>query len=208
MKTSMKSLLVAFSLIVLMGTYANSKAATTPGVTVLNSTKKINTIHVTGNVKVILVQSFEESVKVYNDYYAKNALVQQNGNDLRISSFEKEPLTVVVNATNITEISASGQANIKTFGNFNLLSVVVNLKDTASAQLKMNTIELYTNLSGAAALTLSGSTTAYGAVMDSFSTLNLDQFAAESSNIKSITKVSPAINPKRNYQTKASLLGE
>lgn len=190
MKNTMKTLIATLALI-LIGSPLFAKASLINGQTTLKDIKKVNTIHVAGNVSLILVQSFDESVKVYNDYYANNALVQQNDNDLRISSFEKAPLTVVIYVYNLSEISASGNATVKTYGNFNLLSLVVNLKDSATANLKTNTIDLYSNLSGQSSLTLSGSTTSYGSVMDSFSTVNMEQFAAESSNIKS--KASPIV---------------
>jgi hypothetical protein len=205
MKNAMKTLIATLALILIGSTFV-AKASSITGQTTLKDIKKVNTIHVAGNVSLILVQSFDESVKVYNEYYANNALVQQNDNDLRISSFEKAPLTVVVYVSNLTEISASGNATVKTYGNFSLLSLVVNLKDSATANLKTNTIDLYTNLSGQATLTLSGSTTSYGSVMDSFSTVNMEQFAAESSNIKSKTSpIAAKINKKELYIMAQSL---
>ncbi|MBB2146262.1 hypothetical protein GM921_12245 [Pedobacter sp. LMG 31464] len=200
MKTSIKSLIVlAVTGLVLTTATINVKAADNTQTTVLSEVKKVNKINVSGNVELILVQSADESVKVYDNYFSKNALVQQKDGELRISSFNKETLTVVVYVNSLTSISASNNATVKTFGKFNTLSLDVNLKDDAKATLNTNTISLSTTIADQANLTLSGSTTDYNAVLGSVATVNMGQFVAETTNIQSknvsIAKVAKAELP-------------
>jgi len=154
-------------------------------ITVLADVKKVTKIDVSGNVELILVQSANESVKVYDNYYTKNALVQQKDGELRVSSYEKEPLTVVVYVSNLSSITASDNATVKTHGKFSTLDLTVDLNDHAKAILNTNTISLNTNVKGSANLSLSGYTTDYNAVMNSSSKVSMNDFVAESTNIRS-----------------------
>jgi Putative auto-transporter adhesin, head GIN domain len=187
MKNSIKNLAAALTLtgVLFTGSAFATKTTDNPQVTVLAEVKKVNKINVAGNVELILVQSADESVKVYDNYFSKNALVQQKDGELRISSFEKETLTVVFYAAQINEITASNDASVKTFGKFNGLDLSVNLKDNATAQLNTNTISLNTNVNGNANLTLSGTTETLNAVLGSVAKVNMDNFAAQSTSIKS-----------------------
>lgn len=184
MRTSIKNLITAtLTLIVLTSTTITSKADDN-ALTVLADVKKVNKINVSGNVSVILVQSANESVKVYNNYYTKNALVQQKDGELRVSSYEKETLIVVVYVSNLSSITASENATIKTHGMFSALNLDVNLSDYAKADLNTNTISLNTNVNGNANLTLMGSTSDYNAVVNRFSKVNMTNFVAEITNIR------------------------
>ena len=186
MKTSIKTFIaLAVTAVVLTTSTAATFAADGKKETILTEVKKTNKIYVSGNVELILVQSTDESVKVYDDYYAKNALVQQKNGELRISSFNKETLTVVVYVNNLTSISASDNATVKTFGKFNAVALDVKLQDNATANLNTNTVELNTNVSGIAKLTLTGSTETYNGLMGSFANVNLEKFTAETKSIQS-----------------------
>jgi hypothetical protein len=186
MKTSIKTLIaVALTAVVLTSASVNTFAENNKKETILNEVKGVSKINVSGNVELILVQSLNESVKVYDDYYAKNALVQQKGGELRISSFEKETLTVVVYVNNLSEITASNNATVRTFGKLSTLSLNVNLKDNAVANLNVKTLEMTTDLSGISKLTLTGCTDSYNGLMGSFSKVDLSQYAADNKNIQS-----------------------
>ncbi len=185
MNTSIKNLIAAtLTLVVLTSTTMITKADDNK-VTVLADVKKVNKINVSGNVELILVQSADESVKVYDNYYTNNALVQQKNGELRVSSYNKETLTVVVYVSNLTSITASDNATVKTFGKFSALDLVVNLTDNAKAELNTNTISLNTNVRGNADLTLTGSTLEYNASLNNISKVNMNAFVAESSSIRS-----------------------
>src|SRR4051812_17053205 len=115
MKTSIKTLF-ALALTFIMFTGSAFASTSENAVTILNSVKNINKLVVNGNVEVILLQAPTESVKVYDSYYAKNALVQQEDGVLRISSFQKAKLTVAVYVRNLSSIEVSGTSTVKTFG--------------------------------------------------------------------------------------------
>lgn len=198
MKTSIKSLIaLTLTSIVLTASTVNVKASEPNLTTVLSEVKKVNKINVSGNVELIIVQSADENVKVYDSYYAKNALVQVKDGELRISSFDKETLTVVVSVSNLNTITASGNATVKTFGKFNALSLAVNLNDNAKASLNTNTIDLYANLNNEASLSLTGTTTTYNAIMSSVATANMSQFIATCTNIQSKNLSIAKINAMR-----------
>lgn len=186
MKTAIKNLFAAMLTVVISASapaFANAKEA--KKVTVLSTVKNFNKLNVSGNVEVILVQSANPSVQVYDNYYAKNALVQEKDGELRISSFDKETLTVVVYASQLNEITASDKSVVKTNGKFSTLNLEVNLKDQAKATLNTNTIDLFATINDKASLSLSGSTTDYNAVIGNLASLSAERFVAENSNIQS-----------------------
>ena len=193
MRTSIKNLIAAtLTLIVLTSATIMTKADDNV-VTVLTDVKKVNKINVSGNVSLILVQSADERVNVYNNYYTKNALVQHKDGELRVSSYEKEALIVVVYVSNLSSITASENAIIKTHGKFTALNLDVNLNDFAKADLNTNTISLNTNVNSNANLTLAGSTSEYNAVVNRLSKVDMINFVAEITNIsaKNINATAP-----------------
>ena len=184
MKTSIKNLIAAtLTLVILTGPAITVKA--NDNTTVLADVKKVNKINVSGNVELILVQSADESVKVYDSYYTKNALVQQKDGELRVSNYNKETLTVVVYVTNLSSITASDNATVRTHGKFGALDLSVSLKDNATADLNTSAVSLTTNIKDNANLTLSGSAFDYTAVVGSVAKINMNDFAAENSDIRS-----------------------
>lgn len=186
MKTAIKNLFAAILTVAISASapaFVNAKEA--KKVTVLSTVKNFNKLNVSGNVEVILVQSANPSVQVYDNYYAKNALVQEKDGELRISSFDKETLTVVVYASQLNEITASDKAAVRTSGKFSALSLEVNLKDQAKATLNTNTVDLFAKVNDKASLNLSGSTTDYNAVIGSLASLSSEKFTAENSSIQS-----------------------
>lgn len=205
MKTSIKNLFaVALGLVTISTSAfandnikANAKnASVVKNVTVLNEVKNINKIVVSGNVEVFVVQALTESVKVYDSYYSKNALVQQKDGVLRISSFEKERLAVTVYVRNISAIEASDNSIVKTYGKVNFLSLDVLLKDKATADINANTVNLYTTVKDNASLKLSGSTEEHYALMSTSAKMTTGNFVAATSDVKSIA-------PKYIAQAKA-----
>ncbi|RWU06294.1 GIN domain-containing protein [Pedobacter chitinilyticus] len=195
MKTSIKNLFAAVLGLVVMSSSAfatesgknnNNTNAKEKNFTILNEVKNINKIVATGNVEVFVVQASTESVKVYDSYYSKNALVQQKDGVLRISSFEKEPLSVTVYVRNLTAIEAGNNAVVKTFGKVSFLTLDVVLKDKATADINAKTVNLYTSVTDNASLKLSGSTEEHFALMGTSAKMSTGQFIAGTSDIKSI----------------------
>ena len=190
MKTSIKTLFAtALTLVVLIGSAFASTDVKSNNVTVLNQVKNINKIEVNGNVEVILVQAATESVKVYDSYYSKNALVQEKNGVLRISSFQKEKLTVAVYVRELSSIDVADNASVKTFGKVGFVALTINLKDQATANINANTISLTTSVKDNAVLKLSGTTTDHYAVLGSQAKMSMEQFAAQNTSVKTIAPV-------------------
>lgn len=185
MKTAIKTIIAtALSFAILTGTGASLFAAEkAKATTTLTGVKNISKIVASGNVDLILIQADQESVKVYDNYYSKNALIQQQDGTLRISSFDKEKLTVVAYVKNISSVELNDQTTARTVGKFMLLNLDLTLKNNASALINANTIALNTNLSGEASLKLTGETGDYNAVISSTAQLDMDQFKAETSHV-------------------------
>ena len=201
MKTSIKTLIsTLLTTVVLTGSaFASSdEPKNTNTITVLNQVKNISKLVVSGNVEVFLIQASTESVKVYDSYYSKNALVQQEQGVLRISSFQKETLKVAVYVNNLSSIQASDNATVKTFGKVSFLSLDVILKDKASADIDANTVSLYTSVKDSASLTLSGSTEDHTAVLGSVAKMSMNHFTAASSSVSSIA--APVIASKKQVK--------
>ncbi|MFD2584819.1 GIN domain-containing protein [Pedobacter vanadiisoli] len=203
MRTSIKTLFAAALATIILGTASVAANANenNSNYTNITSVKNITKIKVSGNVKVILVQDAKESVQVYDNYYAKNALVQQQDGELRISSFTKEPLTVIAHVNNLSAIEASNISNVKTAGNFNLLNLDVVLNDGATADITANTVNLNTNINGASSLVLSGSTENYSAVLGAVAKVNTTDFTATDSNISAAPIVKYSANRYNDIKT-------
>jgi hypothetical protein len=201
MKTSIQNLIAATFALVVLSTSAFAAAdGKENNVTVLSHVANINKVVAIGNVEVILIQAYTESVKVYDNYYAKNALVQQENGVLRISSFQKEKLTVAVYVRNLTSIEADDNANVKTLGKINSLALSVVLKGKATADLNANTVSLFTEVQDTATLTLSGEATDYFARLSTAAKINLDQFKAEESSMKTVSTIVIAKVPVKKQQ--------
>lgn len=196
MKTFIKNLgLAALAIIVLLtsGYAADGKEK---NVTVLSKVKNINKVIANGNVEVILLQAPTESIRVYDNYYSKNALVQEEDGVLRITSYQKEKLIVAVYVRNLSAIEASGNAEVKTIGKMNFLSLDVTLKDNARATIDAQTINLYTAVSGNASLAISGSAVDYYAVLGSSAKLNMAQFTSETNTVDAFNPLVPQVVAK------------
>jgi hypothetical protein len=201
MKTSIKNLVAAALVMVTLSsaTVVANATENSANYTALTKVKNISKIVVSGNVKLILVQDAKESVEVYDQYYTKNALVQQQGAELRISSFDKNTLTVIAHVNNLTAIVASNTATVTTAGNFNLLNLSIVLNDKASADIKANTVNLSTDVKDAASLKLAGSAETHLAVIGSESKIKMGDFTAQESSITVAAKSVLASNNKSRY---------
>lgn len=186
MKTSLKKLFALFTgIILLLNTAALKAAEPVNHITTLRSVKDIRKIVVSGNVNLLLVQDNKESIKVYDKHYSKNALVQQQGGTLRISSFSDRPLSIVVYVKELNAIEANNEAKVKTQGCFRLLNLDVRLKDSASADINAKTVSLFTSVKGTSALKIAGSADQHAIEMGDLGNLTMDQFAASETVIAS-----------------------
>jgi hypothetical protein len=186
MKTTVKTLFALFTgIIILLNTAALKAAEPVNHVTTLHSVKDIRKIVVSGNVNLLLVQDNKESIKVYDKYYSKNALVQQQGGTLRISSFSDRPLSIVVYVKELNVIEASNEAKVRTEGCFRLLNLDVCLKDSATADINAKTVSLFTSVKGASILKIAGTSDQHAIEMGDLGNLTMDQFSASATVIAS-----------------------
>lgn len=187
MKTSIKTIIATTLTAIVLTTssaFATDKIETGKTVTVLSDIKTFNKIKVSGNVELILVPGTEQGVKVYDNYYAKNAFVQQKNGELYISSFDKETLTVVAYVNELSNITATDNATVTTMGKLNVLSLDVKLVNNATAAINVETLNLRTNVGDSSALTLSGTAIEHNANIESIAKVNMDKFSAEATSIK------------------------
>jgi len=201
MRTSIKNLFAAALVMVTISsaTLVANATENNANYTAITQVKNIGKIVVSGNVKLILVQDAKESVEVYDQYYTKNALVQQQGGELRISSFEKNTLTVIAHVNNLTAIEASNTATVNTVGNFNLINLNVVLNDKASADITANIVNLSTTVKDTASLKLTGFSEIHSALIGSGSEIKMGDFTAQQSTIKVTDKPILVNNNKSRY---------
>ncbi|WP_461451623.1 GIN domain-containing protein [Mucilaginibacter sp.] len=157
MKTSV--ITIAALVALTFGTVNLSKAATKSNdnaAVVLNNISKINKIEIHGNVEVFVSNGTEDQVKVYNKYYSENALVQSQNGTLRISSYTKDKLVVWVTANDLRSINVYDNADVKSFGKLSMIDLNVNLYNTASATLDLDTYNTAVNVNDRAKANLSG----------------------------------------------------
>ena len=137
MKTTILTIAIA-----LMSIIGASKSASATGrteeVTNLIEVTRINKIEVHGNVEVYVSDGNTDKAKVYNNYYASNALVQDQGGVLRISSYSSQKLVVWVTVSDLREIAAFDNATVKSFGKLSALDIELKLHDQALAQLDLD----------------------------------------------------------------------
>ena len=209
MKTSIKTFIAAALTTVVLSTSAFAADKTTePAVTVLSSIKTFNKIKVSGNVELILVQSPSQSVKVYDNYYSKNALVQQQNGELFISSFASQKLTVVAYVNDLAALTATDNATVSSFGKLSLLSLDVKLVNNASADLNINALNLRTNVGDSSNLTLAGTADEHTAKIESIAKVNMDKFKAATTTIAAKNTVIAKAAPVATDAVDAERLGK
>lgn len=149
---------------------------------VLTDITRINKIEVYGNVQVYVSNGTADEVKVYNRYYAENALVQSRNGVLRITSYNKaEKLVVWVTAKQLSEIAAYDNANISSFGNFSAIELDVKLYNNASATLKLDVYDARVTMNDKACANLSGTVNEYSLNRSQGSSVNGSSLIAEHS---------------------------
>jgi hypothetical protein len=111
-------------------------------------------------------------VKVYNNYYAESALVQDENGVLRITSYSPERLVVWVTASQLAKLSAYDNAEVKSFGKFSAIDLDVKLFNNASAKLDMDTFSASISLDGCTTALLTGKITNGNIQYTHASTLN------------------------------------
>lgn len=173
MKKSIVTIAIALSIVFGIGKSGLAATTTTEEVTTLTEASKISKIEVHGNVELFVSDGTADEVKVYNRYYAENALVQNENGVLRISSYSGQKLVVWVKASLLKEMSLYDNAQVKSFGSFSAIELDVKLYNNACAQLKMDAYRANVTLRDHAKADLTGSITEGNINYDQSSYLNV-----------------------------------
>jgi len=153
----MKTKILSIIAVVLFLTALNSTVfATEKNETVLTEISSFNNVEIRGNVEVYLTNGETDQVKVYNNYYAENALVQNQKGVLRIASYAKDKLIVYITVADLRSLSVYDNAVVKSINNFSSIALDVNLYNNAKAQLNIEAYEASVTTNNNARVYLAG----------------------------------------------------
>jgi len=144
MKTQFATIITTVALFVSTTTLTFANTKTDNGSLVSTEIKtvgNIDAIEVSGNVDVYLVNGDYDAVNVYSDYYSQNAVVKNEKGVLQIASYATDKLVVFVTVSDLQSITANDNASVRTYGNALSAKLIdINIKDNATAQLKLDVI--------------------------------------------------------------------
>jgi hypothetical protein len=148
----------------------------------------ISKIEASGNVEVYIKNGDKDEVKVFDKYYSKNALVQNKDGVLRISSYSKDKLVVLVTVTDLRTITAYDNAVIKSKGKLSAIDLNVTLNNNASAQLNLDAYAANFTVNNRATANLSGNVNDYTVSYSQSSTINKTELVAANISERNTTK--------------------
>ncbi|MEO8884572.1 MAG: DUF2807 domain-containing protein, partial [Mucilaginibacter sp.] len=153
-----------------------------------------------GNVEVYITNGTKDGVKVYNDYYAQSALVQEDKGVLRVTNYDKnQKLVVEVTVTQLQNIAAYDNAVIKS-DRLSLVDLKVDLYNQTYAGLNLNNFAASINVNDQAKADLTGNVNEYSLTYSYAATVNRAELAAV--NVDEI-RVAPAMNLKGRFRNRA-----
>lgn len=161
MKTTIITIATIVSLALGTTKAATVNVADDSAATVLTDVNHINKIEVRGNVELYVSDGSADQVKVYNRYYAENALVQNQKGVLRIASYNAKKLVVWVKASDLRSIEVFDNATVKSFGTLAPIALDVQLHNAASAKLDLASYSANITVDGNAKADLSGNVKEY-----------------------------------------------
>jgi len=172
---------IAIALAAGFGISQSSFAATrsTEEATTLAEVTKINKIEIHGNVELFVSDASTDQVKVYNQYYANNALVQDQNGVLRITSYASQKLVVWVSVTDLRKLAVYDNAEVKSFGKLSAIELDVKLYNDAKAQLDLDSYSATISLNDRAKADLTGTVTTGIIRYDKSSYLNVTNLSAD-----------------------------
>jgi hypothetical protein len=146
--------------------------------TILNDVTAINKIELHGNVELYISDGATDQVKLYNKYYAENALVQNKNGVLCITSYAAEKLVVWITANDLRSVSAYDNSEVKSFGKISKIEFEVDLHNYASANLDLDAINAGVTLTDYAKIDLNGTANDFILKHNIASSINKFNFAA------------------------------
>jgi hypothetical protein len=148
----------------------------------------ISKIEASGNVEVYITNGDKDDVKVFDKYYSKNALVQTKDGVLRISSYGKDKLVVLVTVSDLRAITGYDNAVIKSKGKLSAIDLIVTLNNNASAQLNLDAYAASFTINNRATANLSGNVNDYSVNYSQSSTINKTELVAANVTERNTTK--------------------
>ena len=180
MKTTLFTIIAAS-----IATLSSSAFASTT-YTSLPAIGSFNKIEVHGNVEVVVANGEKTNVQVTNDFYAENAVVQNNEGTLRIASYNNEKLTVYVTANNLSSIEAFDNATVKSDGRLSAIQMEVSLHNDAYAALNLDSFAAELTVDNNAKADLTGNVTEYAFNHTASAVINQKGLVAENRTEKLI----------------------
>ncbi|MES2377427.1 MAG: DUF2807 domain-containing protein [Bacteroidota bacterium] len=171
----------------------NNNNATAVNVAVNNISK----IEASGNVEVYIVNGDKDEVKVYDKYYEQNALVQGKDGVLRISSYAKDKLVVLVTVADLRAITAYDNAVVRSQGKLSAIELNVNLNNNASAQLNLDVFAANFTVNNRSTANLSGNINDYTVNYSQSSTINKTDLITANVTEKNTTKEAARLAEER-----------
>lgn len=177
---------------------ADLKPANSNNAVVSVAVNNINKIEASGNVEVYIVNGNRDQVKVFDKYYSKNALVQGKDGVLRISSYAKDKLVVLVTVADLRAITADDNAIIKSDGKLSVIDLNVVLNNNASAKLNIDALAASFTVNNRATVDLKGSIEDYTMNHSQASTINKTELVAQNVTEKNTTTEAARLAAARN----------
>jgi len=194
MKTKFATTIAAVALLI-STSFTNAKAHNGP--VELTQVGNINKIEASGNVEVYITNGKEDGVKIYNDYYGDNALVQNVDGVLRIASYKTDALIVVVTVNDLRAITANDNAIVKSYNNrLSALSLDIKLNDKAIALLDVDAVAANISVNDQARATLSGMIENYHLDYSKTSSVNKTELEAYTSSEREINEPKHITTPR------------
>ena len=187
-----------FVLIVVSGTKKVTAAENLSVLTELKDNTPIDKIAVKGNVEVFITQGEHQSITVYDNYYGKNALTQIEDGTLRISSYEDKKLSVWVTVKDLKSIEAADKANVYGINEFKVLDLNITLENEATANVKLDTYQLHSQISGSSKLILKGNTVHQTVSATDDANIDVSKFVSNSEELNLNKQASITLGNKKN----------
>ncbi len=184
MKTSVQTLFASALLAICLAATAFTSSASVVNVGSAMSIPAagIQKVILKGNVRVLLIQSEQESVRIYDMYNTDKTSVKMEGGALVINSTEDEPIHMTVFVKNLFRIEASNTVSVQTKGQFNLQFLQIILNDKARANVNACTKGLYTVVRDKSNLTLAGTSDEHFLIRSKVCRLQTEDFACLKTN--------------------------
>jgi hypothetical protein len=200
MKTKIFALITMVAIVLSTATLTHAATKTNNDeITVLSEVNNINKIEASGNVEVYITSGAKDQVKVYNNYYAQNALVQNQDGVLRISSYKTDKLIVMVTVTDLRAITANDNARVISDKTLSAIDLAVNLNDNAYAQLKLDAFAANVTVNDHAKADLTGDVNNYELDYSRSSSVNRTELTAANKIEKITTPVSTPAHRNHKY---------